>query len=178
MNYDNIHTTEDILKAFQGCRDAGKEIDLFETLAWRDEPPIDAFIEIVRKIKLEPLLALATQSLGWVKNTEILEGLKKSNELLEILSNLVKSGDTYLIQWSAAKSIMAIGFDFINVSQYLSETPQNTIRRIELIYKSKGSMVQESWVFWTYSDALKFCSVIYSFDPLSAKNFVNGQVVS
>jgi hypothetical protein len=58
MNYDNLHTTAEILEAFQGCQDAGEEIDLFEALAWRDEPPVEAFIEIVRKIKLEPVLAI------------------------------------------------------------------------------------------------------------------------
>ncbi len=40
MNYDNHHTTAEILKAFQGCRDVGEEIDLFEALAWRDLPLI------------------------------------------------------------------------------------------------------------------------------------------
>ncbi len=124
MNYDNLHTTAEIMNAFEGCWDAGEEIDLFEALAWRDEPPIDAFIEIVRKIKLEPVLALATQALGWVKNVEVLERLKKSDELLEILSNLAKSGATDLIKWSAAKSIIAIGFDFVSVAQHLVETPQ------------------------------------------------------
>jgi hypothetical protein len=131
MNYDNLHTTSEILEAFQGCRDAGEEIDLFEALAWRDEPPVEAFIEIVRKIKLEPVLALATQALGWVKNAEVLERLKKSDELLEILSNLAMSGATDLIRWSAAKSIIAIGFDFISVAQYLVETPQLIIGKTQ-----------------------------------------------
>jgi hypothetical protein len=130
MNYDNLHTTAEILEAFQGCRDAGEEIDLFEALAWRDEPPVEAFIEIVRKIKLEPVLALVTQALGWVKNEDVLQRLKKSEELLEILSNLTKSGATDLIRWSAAKSIIAIGFDFISVSQHLTEMPSVTVERI------------------------------------------------
>jgi hypothetical protein len=130
MNYDNLHTTAEILEAFQGCRDAGEEIDLFEALAWRDEPPVEAFIEIVRKIKLEPVLALVTQALGWVKNEDVLQRLKKSEELLEILSNLTKSGSTDLIRWSAAKSIIAIGFDFIAVSQHLTEMPSVTVEKI------------------------------------------------
>ncbi len=29
----NLHNTAEILEAFQGCRDAGEEIDLFEALA-------------------------------------------------------------------------------------------------------------------------------------------------
>jgi hypothetical protein len=163
MNYDNLHTTVEILEAFQGCRDAGEQIDLFEALAWRDEPPVEAFIEIVRKIKLEPVLALATQALGWVKNAEVLERLKKSEELLEILSNLAKSGATDLIKWSAAKSIIAIGFDFIAVSQHLTEMPSITLERIvdskkkvitdfKIRYKSDEKITERS----DYKDLVSF----------------------
>jgi hypothetical protein len=177
MNYDNLHTTAEILEAFQGCRDAGEEIDLFEALAWRDEPPVEAFIEIVRKIKLEPVLALAIQALGWVKNVEVLERLKKSDELLEILSNSAQSGATDLIQWSAAKSIIAISYDFVEVSQYLTETPQNIMRKIELKHSDKDSINYTSQIFWTYSDALGFCSVAYHISPSSATFLIKGQVV-
>ncbi len=47
MNYDRLHTTAEIIDAFQVCQDAGKEIDLFEGLAWRDEPPI-LLLEMLR----------------------------------------------------------------------------------------------------------------------------------
>jgi hypothetical protein len=175
MNYDNLHTTAEILEAFQGCRDAGEEIDLFEALAWRDKPPVEAFIEIVRKIKLEPVLALATQALGWVTNTEVLERLKQSDELLEILSNLATSGVTDLIRWSAARSIIAINYDFVDVSQHLTGTPQNIIQKIKSEYARKESLKQESLIFWTYSDALEFCSLIYDISPQAAIVIVKAQ---
>ncbi len=176
MNYDRLHTTAEILEAFQTCRDAGEEIDLFEALAWRDEPPIEAFIEIVRKIKLEPVLALAIQALGWVKNVEVLERSKKSDDLLEILADLAKSGETDLIRWSAAKSIIVIKFDFIAVSQHLTEAPQNIIRVIESRHTNKNTVKDGiSWIFWTYSDALRFCSVIYDLYPYAAKDLINYQ---
>jgi hypothetical protein len=159
MNEDRLNTTAEILDAFQGCRDAGEEIDLFEALAWRDEPPIDAFIEIVRKIKLEPVLALATQALGWVEDAEILERLKKSDELLEILSNLAKSGATDLIRWSAAKSIIAIGFDFISVSQHLTEMPGDIIEKMYTKHSQKNATGNDSISFWVYGDTLYFCSI-------------------
>jgi hypothetical protein len=160
MNYDNLHTTAEILEAFQGCRDAGEEIDLFEALAWRDEPPVEAFIEIVRKIKLEPVLALATQALGWVKNAEVLERLKKSDELLEILSNLVRSGSTDLIRWSAAKSIIIIKFEFISISQYLTEMPMDILLKVEERYESSISSVDRYPIdFWVYCNTFSFLSL-------------------
>jgi hypothetical protein len=33
MNYDNLHTAAEILEAFQGCRDAGEQIDYFDALS-------------------------------------------------------------------------------------------------------------------------------------------------
>ncbi len=150
MNEDRLNTTTEILDAFQGCRDAGEEIDLFEALAWRDEPPIDAFIEMIRKIKLEPVLALATQSLGWVKNTEIKEQLKKSDDLLNLLSNLAKSGETDLIRWSAAWTIKLIGFDFVSTSQYLTETPDNIAKNIINRREQTESIKKDSVDFWIY----------------------------
>jgi hypothetical protein len=163
MNYDNLHTTAEILEAFQGCRDAGEEIDLFEALAWRDKPPWEAFIEILRRIKLEPVLTLAIQALGWVKNEEVKERLKKSDDLLILLSNLAKSGETDLIRWSAAKSIIAIGFNFINVSQHLTETPSEIIQNLLDKY-SKGSSLENSPNnFWVYGDIAYFCSIANGF---------------
>jgi hypothetical protein len=150
MNHDNLHNPAQILEAFQGCRDAGEQIDLFEALAWRDEPPWEAFMEILRKIKLEPALALAIQALGWVKNAEVLERLKKSDELLEILSNLAMSGATDLIRWSAAKSIIAIGFNFISVSQHLTEMPKDIVKSILSKPESKDTNI-----FCIYGDSCR-----------------------
>jgi hypothetical protein len=150
MNEDRLNTTAEILDAFQGCRDAGEEIDLFEALAWRDEPPIQAFVEIVRRIKLEPVLALTVQALGWVKNAEILERWKENDELLEILSNLAKSGETDLIRWSAAWTIKLIGFDFVSTSQYLTETPDNIAKNIINRREKTESIKKDSVDFWIY----------------------------
>jgi hypothetical protein len=150
MNYDNLHTTAQILEAFQECRDAGEKIDLFEALAWRDEPPVEAFIEIVRKIKLEPLLALAIQALGWVKNEEIKERLKKSDDLLSLLSTLTKSGETDLICWAAAWTIKLIGFDFVSTSQYLTEMPKDIAMSIVNRREQKESIKKDAVNFWVY----------------------------
>jgi hypothetical protein len=130
MNCDNINTAEEILTAFQRCGNAGEEIELFETLAWRDEPPVEAFVEIVRKIKLETVLALAIQAFGNIKNPDIKENLKKSDDLLAMLCEQAKSGATDLIRWSAATAIENVGFGFISVSQYLTEEPSGIIQRI------------------------------------------------
>jgi hypothetical protein len=159
MNYDNLHTTAEILEAFQGCRDAGEQIDLFEALAWRDKPPWEAFIEILRRIKLESVLTLAIQALGWVQNEEVKERLKKSDDLLILLSNLAKSGETDLIRWSAAKSITAIGFNFINVSQHLTETPSEIIQNLLDKYSKGSSLENSSNNFWIYGDIAYFCSI-------------------
>ncbi len=150
MNYDNLHTTAEILEAFQGCRDAGEEIDLFEALAWRDEPPVEAFVAIVREIKLEPVLALAIQSLLWVRSTGIKERLKKSDDLLSLLSNLAKSGETDLIRWSAAYVIEQIGFDFISVSRYLTESPKRIADSIVNKRSQTQSIYNDSVDFWVY----------------------------
>jgi hypothetical protein len=182
MNYDNLHTTAEILEAFQGCRDAGEEIDLFEALAWRDEPPIDAFEIIIEEIKLEPVLALAIQAVGWVKNLEILENSRQSKKLLKSLCNLASSGATDLIRWSASKSLIAIGFDFISVSQHLTEMPDITAKRIvkfkekvlidlEAGHKSGEKITdrndyEEFINFWVYgsTDDLRFLTSQYSSD--------------
>jgi hypothetical protein len=154
MNYNNFHDMISVYDAFVKCQDAGEQIDLFEALAWRDEPPVEAFKKIVTEIKLEPCLALAIQALGWVKNTEI---LKKDDDLLKILSDLASSGVTDLIQWSAAKSIIAIGFDSLYVSQNLTKMPTTIVN---LVIKSNLRLLEkrdihneESFLdFWIYSD--------------------------
>jgi hypothetical protein len=170
----DINSTTEILEVFQQCRDAGEQIDLFEALAWRDEPPIEAFIEIVRKIKLEPLLALATQALGWVKDAEILERLKKSDELLEILSNLAKSGATDLIKWSAANSIVAIGFDFISVSQHLTEMPKIIVEDIREQYIHKSYLETDAINFWIYGDT--FCITVETC-TMEGENFLKAKKI-
>jgi hypothetical protein len=94
MNCDNINTAEEILTAFQRGGNAEEEIELFEALAWRDEPPVKAFVEIVQKIKLELVLALAIQAFGKIENPDIKENLKKSDDLWSMLCEQAKSGAT------------------------------------------------------------------------------------
>ena len=130
MNYCEIDTAADILKAFKGCANAGEEIQLFESLAEREHPPTDAFVAILREIKLEAALALAIQAFGKIKDDRIKADLKDSPDLLAMLCEQAKSGATDLIRWSAATTIEQIGFDFIAVSRHLTEEPEAIIQRI------------------------------------------------
>ena len=156
MNYDGIETSAEILSAFQQCQNAGEEIDLFEELAQRSEPPIAAFVEILQKIKLEPVLALAIQAVGWVKTPEVIDRLRQSDDLLEMLCEKAKSGATDLIKWSAAKTIIAVGFEFMAVSQYLTETPEQIIESAIARRSNQNTYSNDTQAefinFWVYCD--------------------------
>jgi hypothetical protein len=130
MDYREIDTAADILAAFKGCANAGEEIQLFESLAEREHPPVGEFVTILKEIKLETALALAIQAFGKIKDDEIKAGLKVSGDLLALLCEQAKSGATDLIRWSAATTIEKIGFDFIAVSRHLTEEPEVIIQRI------------------------------------------------
>jgi hypothetical protein len=130
MDYREIDTAAEILAAFKGCANAGEEIQLFESLAEREQPPVGEFVTILKEIKLETALALAIQAFGKIKDDEIKAGLKGSNDLLVLLCEQAKSGSTDLIRWSAATTIEQIGFDFIAVSRHLTEEPEVIIQRI------------------------------------------------
>ena len=130
MDYSEIETTEQLLNAFKQCQNAGEEIQLFESLAERANPPVDAFVEILRKIKLETVLALAIQAFGKITDGDVKARLKGSEDLLVMLCEQAKSGATDLIRWSAATTIKNAGFSFIDVSQYLTEEPNRIIQRI------------------------------------------------
>ncbi|OKH31106.1 hypothetical protein NIES2119_29490 [[Phormidium ambiguum] IAM M-71] len=56
--------------------------------------------------------------------------MKESQDLLTILSQQAQSGSSDLIRWSAATTIDNLGFDFITVSQYLSEEPKKIAEKI------------------------------------------------
>jgi hypothetical protein len=130
MDYREIDTAEQLLNAFKQCQNAGEEIQLFESLAEREHPPVDAFVEILRKIKLETVLALAIQAFGKITNDDVKATLKGSEDLLVMLCEKAKSGATDLIRWSAATTIEKVGFSFIDVCQYLTEEPTGIIQRI------------------------------------------------
>jgi hypothetical protein len=130
MDCQEIDTAADILDAFKACQNAGEEIQLFESLAEREQPPVDAFVEILRKIKLETVLALAIQAFGKITNDDVKATLKGSDDLLVMLCEQAKSGATDLIRWSAATTIEKVGFSFIDVSQYFTEEPNVIIQRI------------------------------------------------
>jgi WD40 repeat protein len=152
MDYNNINTAAEILNAFRACNNNQEnEIELFEKLATRTEPPIDAFIDILRAIKLETLLALTIQAFGKITHPEMKARIQESQELLELLSQKAESGSSDLIQWSAASAIEDIGFDFLMVAQYLSQDPKNIIERIiksnSILNSSDPNEINR---FWSY----------------------------
>ena len=130
MNCTNLHTAAEILEAFQCRKNVDEEIELFNCLAQRSQPPIAAFIEILQNIKRETVLALTIQAFGKITDTNLKENLRQSDDLLRMLSEQAKSGETSLIRWSSAITIKKLGFDFINVSRYLSEEPNNIAQRV------------------------------------------------
>ncbi|WP_293285424.1 WD40 repeat domain-containing protein [Microcoleus sp. PH2017_40_RAT_O_B] len=152
MDYNNINTAAEILNAFRACNNNPEnEIELFERLATRPEPPLDAFIDILRAIKLETLLALTIQAFGKITHPETKARIQESQELLELLSQKAESGSSDLIQWSAASAIEDIGFDFLMVAQYLSQDPKNIIERIVKSNSiSSSSDSNEINRFWSY----------------------------
>jgi hypothetical protein len=130
MDCTNLHTAAEVLEAFRACNDVGEQIELFECLATRPEPPLEAFAEILKNIHLEPVLALTIQAFGKITNTDIKARLKQSDDLLEMLSRQAQSGSTDLIRWAAATVIEEVGFDFIAVSRYFSQEPKKIAAKI------------------------------------------------
>ena len=130
MDYSSLITARDIMNAFEQCQNAGEQIDLFEALATSYEPPTGAFVEILTNIKLERLIVLTIDAFGKIKDADIRERLKQSEDLLAILSEQAQSGKTDSIRLSAARTIVTLGFDYIAVSRYFSEDPQQIADRI------------------------------------------------
>lgn len=168
-----MNTAVDILNAFRACKNSGEQIDLFESLAISPEPPIEAFVEILKNIRLEAVLLLAIQAFAKVTDPELRSRLKGSNDLLELLSKQAQSGSTDIICWAAARTIEDLEFDFVAVSQYLSEEPKAITQKI---LQSKldrftdsnllNSSDYNSFVnFWTYGafDELRAATVDYDF---------------
>ncbi|NMG19027.1 hypothetical protein [Brasilonema bromeliae] len=130
MNGKTLNTAAQILEAFRACKNAGEEIDLFECLATRPEVRVVVFIEILQKIKREPVLALTLQAFGKITDADVKQQLKQSDDLLIMLSEQARSGSTDLIRWAAATTIEKLGFDLTIVSQHLSEEPQSIAEKI------------------------------------------------
>jgi hypothetical protein len=165
MNRENITTASDILEAFRACKNPGEEIELFECLATRAEPPVAAFLEILEKVKLEAALVLTITAFGLISNAEIEAELKQNNELLTMLSDRAKTGASNLIRWAATVTIDKIGFSFLGISQHFAEEPFHIADKIleskrkiliDLDDRSKGEQTmdkgeyKESVSFWTY----------------------------
>ncbi len=157
MNCTDINTAAEILNAFRDCKDnPEKEIELFDCLATRSDPPLEAFFEIAKLIKLETLLALTIQAFGKITDPEIKARMKESNELLELLSQKAESGSSDLIRWSAATAIEDIGFDFLMVAQYLSQNPNKIIEGIvqsnNILSSNEPNKISR---FWSYGPSEK-----------------------
>ena len=130
MDYSSLRTAADIITAFQQCQNAGEQIDLFEALATSYEPPVEEFVKILTDIKLEPLIVLTIYTFGKIKDADSRERLQQSEDLLAILSEQAKSGETDSIRLSAAKTVVNLGFDFIALSRYFREDPKRIADRI------------------------------------------------
>jgi hypothetical protein len=174
MNCENITTASDILEAFRVCKNPGEEIELFECLATRTDPPVAAFLEILEKVKLEAALILAIEAFGLISNGEVKAELKQNNELLGMLIDRVKNGTSDLIRWSAIVTIDKIGFGFLDISQHFAEEPFHIGDKIleskrkiliDLDDRSKGEQTidkaeyKESVYFWTYGPTYALRSI-------------------
>jgi hypothetical protein len=175
MSYEEVKTASDILEAFRKCKNPGEEIDLFEWLAIRTEPPIEPFQEILQTVKIEAVLVLTIRAFGLITNPELKTQLKQNDKLLAMLSERSKSGPSDLIRWSAATTIDKIGFGFLAISQHLAEEPFQIFYKIltskqkiliDLDDPSKGelktiekSIAKESIDFWVYGPTYDLRSI-------------------
>ncbi|MBD2567859.1 hypothetical protein [Anabaena lutea] len=166
MDYSSLRTAAEIINAFRECQNAGEQIDLFEALAISDPPPVEAFVEILKNIKLEAVVALTIQAFGKIKDADTRERLKQSDDLLAILSEQAQSGKTDLICWSAATTIENLKFDFIAVSRHLTVEPkslaekivQGKIKRIGDKNLLSSNDFGDYLNFWIYGDLEKLRS--------------------
>ncbi|MEA5623337.1 hypothetical protein [Nostoc sp. UHCC 0251] len=167
-----VNTAAEILEAFRICENVGEEIDLFESVATLPDPPLEAFVEILKEVKLEAILALTIQAFGKITVTYVKERLKQSSDLLKLLSEQAQSGKTDLIRWSAATTIEILGFDFISVSRHLAEEPKKIAEKImQLKIKrfadsnlTQSNDYDEYLRFWTYGNYNKLREVTLDLD--------------
>ena len=163
MNYAKLDTASDILEAFRLCNNPGEEIELFESLATRPNPPVTAFVEILQMIRLEPALVLTIKAFGTITDAEVKERLKQSDDLLVMLSQQANSGASDLIRWAAAVAIDTIGFGYVAISRNLPETPDKIAekiveskRKILIDYDDKNKGEQNITDRNDYGDFIKF----------------------
>jgi hypothetical protein len=174
MNYENLNTASDILEAFRVCKNPGEEIELFESLATRADPPITAFLEIIEKVKLEAALILTIKAFGLISHAEMKAELKQNNSLLGILSDRAKNGGSNSIRWAAAVTIDKIGFGFLDISHHFAEEPFHIADKIleakrkiliDLDDRNKGEQTmdkaeyKDSVYFWTYGPTYSLRSI-------------------
>jgi WD40 repeat protein len=152
MSFYSINTANEILNAFRLCNnDPREEVKLFDSLATRPEPPVDAFIELLKDVKMESVLALTIQALGKITDASVKTDLKESNNLLEMLSQQAISGSSDLICWSAATAIEEIGFNFLLFAKFLPAYPRQIADRIvQARNKPNSNSSNESVNFWDY----------------------------
>lgn len=173
MDCTKFPRASEILEAFNLCSNPKEQIELFKGLATRTEPPLEAFVELLRTSKQEVILALTIQALGQITNPQLNKQLKRSTDLLEILSQRARPTSTDLIRWAAATTIERINFDFIAVSAYLTEKIRNIAKKIvqaKIERFADQTLVtsldyQEFVHFWLYGpfDKLKEITVGYEF---------------
>jgi len=118
------------------------------------------------------VLALTIQAFGQITNADVKARLKQSDDLLAMLSQQAQSGSSDLIRWSAATVIENVGFDFIAVSQHLTEEPRSIAEKIVQskikrfvdrdLLESEG--YQEFLNFWIYGDRYKLREVTLDYD--------------
>ncbi len=130
MNCTDINTAAEIIEAFRVCKNPGEQIELFECLATRSDPPVESFLQILAGVKLEVVVVLTIQAFGKITDADTKVRLKESDGLLTILSQYAQSGATDLIRWMAATTINIVGFDFIQVSLHLTEEPRKIAEKI------------------------------------------------
>jgi hypothetical protein len=188
MNYAELNTASDILEAFSLCNDPGEEIELFEGLLTRLDPPVPAFVEILQKIKLEPALVLTIKAFGAIADADIKAQLKQSDDLLVMLSKQAESGTSDLIRWTAATTIDRIGFSPVSIAQHLSEMPAKIADRtlelkrriiINCDDKSKGEQnivdrndYQAFINFWLYGSTEELRSLTVKHNGINARTVI------
>jgi hypothetical protein len=157
MQYNDITTRDEILRAFGACQTPGKKLELFKLLATRPDPPTEAFFDLLTN-KNNHILALAIQAFGQLDDCFKSES-KESPRLAKSLSELAQSGQSDLVRWAAAQTIESIGFDLALYSEHLSGEPNQIANKIVqtklkiLTDHTPISEQDEFWDFWTYGPA-------------------------